>query len=225
MAAQLTQSAGPIPFDQYAYNSSCYLRDEFFGGVGVTGSIGDLGWNFNGGSVSAGGGTTNEPGLYTLATGGSSGTTCSIYTHGTATMFTPGTHDLVWRVRVNTNDANTTIQIGMQDSVTSVTPTNGCYFQKLDADTNWFAVSRAAGTQTGTRTDTGIAITTSFTTFRIVRTASAQVDYYINGILVATHTTNIHAANCNTVLAIKNSAAADKTMSVGFFSLLVPVTR
>lgn len=223
MAAQLTTAAGPLSFDPYDYRGACYLRDEFFGGAGVTGSIGDLGWNSNGGSVLSGGGTTDEPGLYTLATGASSGVTCSIYTQGTAAMFVPGTHDLVWRVRLNTNDANTTVHVGIQDSVTSVTPTNGCYVQKLDADTNWFAVSRAAGTQT--RTDTGVACSTAFVTVRIVRTASTQVNYFINGVLVASHVTNIHAATCNTVVAIKNSAAADKTLSVGFFSLLVPVRR
>lgn len=223
--AILSAAAGAMLLEQYDYRTSSYLRDEFFGGVGVTGSIGDLGWNFNGGSVTAGGGTADEPGLYTLATGGSSGVTCSLYTQGTAAMFVPGTHDLVWRIRLNTNDANTTVHAGIQDSVTSVAPANGCYFQKLDADTNWFAVSRAANVQTGTRTDTGVAVSTSFVTFRIVRTGSAQVAYYIGGQLVALHSANIHAANCNTVLAIKNSAAADKTLSVGFFSMLVPVAR
>jgi len=225
MAGVLTQAAGPLPFDPYDYRTTCYLRDEFFGGAPASGSIGDLGWNTNGGSIAQGGGTTNEPGFYTLATGGSSATTATIYTQGSASVFAPGTFDLVWRVRLNTVDTNTAAHIGMQDSVTTVAPTNGHYFQKLDADTNWFAVSRAAGAQVGTRTDTGIAIDTAFIAFRIVRTASARADFYINGVLVASHSANIHAANTNTVVGIVNSAAANKTISIGYFSMTVPVTR
>lgn len=225
MAGILTQAAGPLPFDPYDYRTTCYLRDEFFGGAAASGSIGEIGWNTNGGFIAQGGGTTNEPGFYTLATGGSSGTTATIYTQGSANVFAPGTFDLVWRVRLNQVDVNTATHVGMQDSVTTVAPTNGHYFQKLDADTNWFAVSRAAGVQTGTRTDTGIAIDTAFITFRIVRTASAQANFYINGALVATHTTNIHAANCNAVVGIVNSAAANKTISIGFFQMIAQVTR
>lgn len=216
-------AGGPGAFADY--RSWVYLRDEFFGGAAASGSIGELGWNTNGGSIAQGGGTTNEPGFYTLATGGSSGTTATIYTQGSASVFVPGTFDLVWRVRLNTVDTNTAAHIGMQDSVTTVAPTNGHYFQKLDADTNWFAVSRAAGAQVGTRTDTGIAIDTAFITFRIVRTASTRVDFYINGTLVASHSTNIHAANTNTVVGIVNSAAANKTISIGYFSIAVSVTR
>lgn len=225
MAAQLYSAAGPIPFDPYDYRTTVYLRDDFFGGAASTGSIGEMGWNTLGGSIANGGSTTNEVGFYTLSTGGSSGTTATVYTQGSANVFVPGNFDLVWRVRVNTVDVNTTVQAGIQDSVTSLSPTNGHYFQKLDADTNWFAVSRAAGVQTGTRTDTGVAIDTNFITFRIVRTASAQADFYINDALVASHRTNIHAANTNTVVGILNSAAAIKTVAIGFFSILVQVTR
>ena len=225
MAGVLTQAAGPLPFDPYDYRTTCYLRDEFFGGAAASGSIGELGWNTNGGFIDQGGGTTNEPGFYTLSTGGSSATTATIYTQGSSNVFAPGTFDLVWRVRLNQVDVNTATHVGIQDSVTTVAPTNGHYFQKLDADTNWFAVSRAAGVQTGTRTDTGIAIGTSFITFRVVRTGSALAEFYINGELVATHSTNIHAVNCNTVVGIVNSAAANKTISIGFFQMIVPVTR
>ena len=219
----MTPAAGPVPALDCNYRTVVCLVDEFWGGAAVSGSIGESGWNTNGGSITQGGGATNEPGLYTLATGGSSGTTATIYTQGSASVFTPGSWDLIWRVILGTNDANTTVHVGMQDSVTTVTPTNGSYFQKLDADTNWFCVTRAAGSET--RTDSGVAVSTSAIVFRQVRTASSRVAFFINDVLVCSHTATIHATNTNAVLAIKNSAAANKTISTGYFNMRATVTR
>ncbi len=59
--------------------------------------------------------------------------------------------------------------------------------------TNWVAVTRQASTNTVT--DTGIALATGYNNFRFVITAGTNVLFYINGSLVATHSTNIPTAN------------------------------
>lgn len=219
----LTPAAGPQPYDRCDSKTAVCLKDEFWGGVDVTGSIGEIGWNLNGGSISACAGIVGDPGCYALSTTTSSGNVASIYTQGSANVFAPGSWDITWRVQLGQVDANTTVHIGMQDSVTTVTPTNGSYFQRLDADTNLFCVTRAAGVET--RTDSGIAATTNTITLRQIRYESALVEFYINGALVCSHTNNIHSANTNAVLAIKTSTTAAKVVNVRLFSLRASVSR
>lgn len=220
----LTPAAGPLggsPCDN-ARTMVC-LKDEFWGGAGSTGLIGELGWNVNGGAIDPCAGIVGDPGCFALSTTTSSGNVSTIYTQGSASIFAAGSWDVTWRLQLVQVDANTTFHVGMQDSVTTVTPTNGSYFQRLDTDTNLFCVTRAAGVET--RTDSGVAASTNNIWVRQVRTHSALVQFYINDVLVCSHTTNIHSANTNTVLAIKTSAAAAKTINARFFSLKAEVAR
>lgn len=221
----VTSLAGPLSQNQCDdYTRYVCLRDEFFGGAAATGLIGEIGWNVFGGNISTGGGIANEIGFYILGSSTTINTTSTIYTQGSGSVIAPGSWDIVWRVRGSGKDANATMQVGVQDTVTTVTPSNGIYFQALDGDTNWFCVTRAAGVQT--RTDSGVAVsTTAFQALRHVRSGSASVSFYINGIPVCTHTTNIHAVNTNSVVAIKNSAAANKSIDIGLFALRAEVTR
>lgn len=221
----VSSTAGPVTSNPCVdYTRYICLKDEFFGGAAVTGMIGAMGWNSNGGSTAQGGGVANEPGFYLLSTGTTINTTESIYTQGSSSVIAAGSWDLAFRVRGDSKDGNTTMQVGLQDNVISVSPTNGSYFQALDGDTNWFCVTRSGGVQT--RTDSGVAVSTSaFQMLRQVRTGNDSVTFSINGATVCSHTTNLHSVNTNTTVAIKNSAASNKNMAVGFFNLVIPVTR
>lgn len=220
----LTPAAGPLggsPCDN-ARTMVC-LKDEFWGGTLSTGLIGELGWNLFGGNVSTCGSIAGDPGCYSVTTTNAPGNVTTMYTQGSSSVFAPGSWDISWRVQLVQVDANTTFHVGMQDSVTTVTPTNGSYIQRLDGDTNLYCVTRAAGVET--RTDSGVAASTNNIWVRQVRTSSALVQFYINDVLVCSHTTNIHSTNTNTVLAIKTSAAAAKTINARFFSLKAEVAR
>lgn len=221
----LTPAAGPVTSSPCSeYTRYVCVRDDFLGGAAATGLIGELGWQANGGATSTAGGVANEPGFYVISTGGTSNTTASIYTQGSSSVIAAGSWDLAFRVRGDSKDGNTTMQVGLQDNVISVSPTNGSYFQALDGDTNWFCVTRSGGVQT--RTDSGVAVSTSaFQMLRQVRTGNDSVTFSINGATVCSHTTNLHSVNTNTTVAIKNSAASNKNMAVGFFNLVIPVTR
>lgn len=80
---------------------------------------------------------------------------------------------------------------GQVTNISTVEPSDGDYFI-LDASSgNWFAKSATASTRTST--DTGVAGTiNTWRTFRIEATAT-RVRFWIDGALVATHTTNIYA--------------------------------
>lgn len=220
----LTPAAGPLggsPCDN-ARTMVC-LKDEFWGGVGVTGSIGDIGWNVNGGSVAPCAGIVGDPGCFALSTTTSSGNVSTIYTQGSANIFAAGSWDVAWRLQLVQVDANTTFHVGMQDSVTTVTPTNGSYFQRLDTDTNLFCVTRAAGAET--RTDSGIAASTNNVWLRQRRTGNLMVEFYVDDVLVCSHTTHIHSVNTNVVLGIKTSTTAAKLINARFFNLQAEVSR
>lgn len=71
-----------------------------------------------------------------------------------------------------------------------VDPSDGIYFRQIAAG-NWFAVTRVGAVETAT--DTGIVQSTTFRLFRI-RCRAGIVNFYIDGVLVATHTTNLVAS-------------------------------
>lgn len=70
----------------------------------------------------------------------------------------------------------------------------GAYFRREFTETNWHAVTTdGVGT---TDTDTGIPFTDSvWYFFEIKQPTTGTVEFYINQILVATHTTNIYTAD------------------------------
>lgn len=68
-------------------------------------------------------------------------------------------------------------------------PADGMYFEHKSGDTNWYAVTRASSTET--RTDTGVAFAAgAFAAFEISFSAT-EIRFWINGVAVATNTTNI----------------------------------
>jgi hypothetical protein len=86
-------------------------------------------------------------------------------------------------------------RVGFGNQGFSFPDQHGVWFEHLNADTNWFAVCRSNSVQT--RADTGVAwvnqgyLNGSWTKFRIVWTHGTNVKFYINGVLVATISTNI----------------------------------
>lgn len=104
----------------------------------------------------------------------------------------------------------------------TVAMNNGIYFEKLDANTNWFGVTNNAGVST--RTDTGVAVDTSFGYFEIKKRTGA-IGFWINGALVATNTTNIPTTDLNYCTQIINSAAANKTLDHEYYQQQVFLSR
>lgn len=74
-------------------------------------------------------------------------------------------------------------------------PTDGVYFRRLDGagEGNWFAVSRASSAETVT--DTGVASGASWTTLGFEIVSTSLIRFYVNGTLVASHSTHIPTAN------------------------------
>ena len=192
-------------------------EDDFIWGSSSSGLIGELGW-LSSGTISVVGGSGVNQGVYRLDTSSVSGTHTRI-SMATSASFDPAlTYTIRWIAKLNTNDANTTIRLGAANSVAGAPPNHGIYFEKLDNDTNWFCVTRATSSET--RTDSGIAVSTSYAEFKLIRT-SAGVRFYINDTLVATHTATIPTVFLAVYAYIINSAAASKTVDVDYASLVL----
>jgi hypothetical protein len=204
----------------YDYTKYIRLQDDFLSSGTSTLNVGSLGWSVGNGATTMLAPETNAIGIVRRSTGTSTGTTASLY-------LSNGTHDvlnsthtftIIWRCRVPSSDATTTVRIGAANSSTSATPNEGIYFEKLDADTNWFAVTRSSSTQAA-RTDTNVAVGSSFDVFRIM-CAGGVITFYINGILVATRSTNVPTSTgVNPGTTITNSENAAKFLEHDYFEL------
>ena len=194
------------------------LQEDFITGAVSSGTIGTLGWT-SAGTITAQLGEANRPGILRLDTTAVAATVARIGIIGSAIYLSDVPHQITWAARLNTNDANTTVRIGEMNANTANPPTSGIYLEKLDGDTNWFCVARSAGVQT--RTDSTIAVSTSFVTLFFSRDSSG-VQYQINGTSVcSTISTNVPTGTMAWAVQIVNSAAAAKTLDVDYtqFSL------
>lgn len=200
----------------YPYRSMLEQQDDFMGGNTVSGNIGVLGWSSAGTLTAALSSTANRPGVIQLDTTAVSPTQARINFGQNSVVFDPATpHSVLWVLQLNTNDANTTIRFGASNPVQNNPPTHGIYIEKLDADTNWFCVTRAGGVQT--RTDSTVAVDTNFHTFTYTRTSSGVVFSIDSTSVCGTHTTNIPTTFIDPVVFIINSAAASKTVTIDYY--------
>ena len=171
--------------------------DDFIHSGGVTsGTIGELGWTWykNATATLTHYTVVGHPGCVYITTPNASDIG-SIYANPSQYMFLSGVTEYrqVWVMREPTTDVGTMdVRFGIMDNVTYAAVANGIYFE-LDAGgtsaTNW--VARTYSASSNTDTDTGVAYSVAgWKKFEIWYTAAA-VKFYINGALVATHTTNI----------------------------------
>ncbi len=113
---------------------------------------------------------------------------------------------LIMRSKQPNTDAELDRVLGFLDSAISLTPTNGVFFRS-DGVGNWFAVCRAGGVEAGTAVDTGQALDDVWRKFEIRQTSTDVVVFLIDDVVVATHQTNIPAADLMLRGAIFDSGA------------------
>jgi len=208
------------------------IMEDFVGGSNTAKNIGSLGWNI---TIGGGGGIANGLvsgemennvlGTIQIDSGAENNGTaitlenavnqCPIY-------YAQGNMTTIIRVRnIQAADANTTLRIGL---VTYARTNNdgvqhGMYF-KATGTGNWYAVTANAGILT--TTDTGIAQSTSYKQFKIVTNSNcSSIAFYIDGVLKATHTTNLPTKSLSGYLQIDNAATTSMKMNVDYFYLKV----
>lgn len=184
--------SGPDPSDP---TSPFFVRDHFLAASTESGEVGDLNWSFTNGSMVSSGAITGRPGAITRRSGTTASQIASLHlgAAGPNTIATFANHGVnVWRFQLANTDL-ASFRFGSMTDLASNTPLNGCYFERLSTDTNWFFVTRSAGVQT--RTDTGVATSTGLITLRWRQISGTSVGWQVNGSVEQTVSTNIPAAS------------------------------
>lgn len=158
--------------------------DDFSTGSTGSGNVGKLGWALTNGTITY----VNPPpaGRVGIARRTSSATANQVnafYPRLTATagiFLADALWDVTFIVAFVTPNANLIARIGLADTPDGNPPTNGAYFEKLAADTQWFGVTRAASSQTRTA-QMGTVPTTTYQRFRVRRISSTQIGFSIDG--------------------------------------------
>lgn len=168
--------------------------DDFIVASTETGEVGALSWSFTNGSMVSANAEQYHPGIITRRSGTTAAQIASFYPGGAGTT-TRFRYDewteCTYIIACVTTGTDFAVRVGIISDATSNTPANGAYFEKLAADTAWFRVTRAASTET--RNTTSVNISTSWVKFTVKKNG-ANIEFYINGTLNGTHTTNIMAA-------------------------------
>lgn len=210
----------------YNYRNTIALQEEFISGTAGTGSIGALGWTATGGTISQGAPETNHPGILRRATSAVINTVALLRNIGSNNAFQGAAqnYQFRWIVRLNQTDADTKLRVGITEYCVADPCTHGIYFEKLGTDTNWTCVTRTSSVET--KTDSSVAADTSWHTFHVIRSLS-QADFYLDGALVCSNTTNLPSPTVQLLLDLLliNTAAADKTVDVDYADFMYSISR
>lgn len=204
----------------YNYYNTFALQEDFITASTGSGQIGVLGMGSAGGTSLYLPSIANHPGLFRRDTSAASGTiaTLILFPADSQAIDAASTHEILWILRLNTNDSNTTVRIGAANSPSANPPNNGIYLEKLDGDTNWFCVSRVGAVQT--RTDSGVAVSTNFMNV-MYRQVSGSAVFFINNASICSHSTTMPTGQINPFTQIVNSSAASKTLDHDYFHVIV----
>lgn len=187
-------------------------------------TVGQLGWNKGGtGSHASSFGVTaaDHPGILRIDTGA---TISSVsYMRGAATtggsFLAAANFEMLWVFRLNTNDSDTAMRFGFGADGAANPPTNGVYVEKLLADTQWFGVTRASGSEN--RTAALASCDTNWHKVRIRRRDASTIAFSIDDGTELTQTATIPSAALTPFAHITNGAGASKTLDFDFFSLRI----
>jgi hypothetical protein len=198
------------------------LRDDFSFASTESGEIGELGWGFTNGTWGIVNPEEHHPGTCRRTSTAVSGTVASSFPGGggtAAAVRMDQVDQMTWIIKPTTADVDFDLRFGLASDFTDQTPTNGVYFEKLAADTNWFAVTRISDVETP-RTDTGVAFAASWIKLTLRRVDSDTVAFSVNGGAEVEVSTNVPIAS--NVLAfgfhIVPQSANARSVDVDFFS-------
>lgn len=214
------------------------LTEDFCGGLGTAGNIGNLGWNINniGGAptITSQGGEVNRWGVLRLQTSGTSGQGGNIVLSGNTptTLSARPEVGTIIRFSLKINSATllqTAIRVGVADTPAAAQPANGIYFEYVSAAGagNWVGVCRSGGTQAATANLLAGDLNT-WHRFQIRYNAANSVYFSVDGGVEVQVTGNIPA---NTVgvqpsIRIVTSQNATKNIDLDYFQItLTGITR
>ena len=216
------------------------LKDDFIGGSLESGEIGKLGWSFTGTNAVAShvaSPTGNNPGIKGLATEAviNSPAILMLANGVTDTTFLPTSlFDVTYIVNVG-SIAGIKVRVGVSNDWTNYTNSvRGAWFvfntgatDEGSSVTKWATVTRNASTTTFNNTTiANVSAGSTVYKLRIVRTSATAIDFYIDGVLMFTHSTNLPSAAVLPGIYVESLAAVTpKSINIDYFRLKLSVSR
>jgi fibronectin-binding autotransporter adhesin len=183
------------------------LQDDFLGqcwGQDNYSGLGDTNWTTYSttaqaySTITQGTAVANHPGICTLTTlAGANGTGVGFAKWASSYS---DVNRMVWVFQIP-NVTTVTVRLGIMTTLTVTgQPTDGAYLQLSSANTHFRAVTRNGGVETNT--DTGItAVNNTWYQLELRHNAAGNWEYYLNGTLVSTNTTNLPTGTAEQVTA------------------------
>jgi hypothetical protein len=197
------------------------VSDDFVSGTIAAGQIGSLGWTLSGGPAAAfQPSEANHPGIVRRDTSATISTVAYTVLRQSSTsgvILPSASFDMTWVFRANQTDPDTRIRIGMSSDISSDTPVDAIYIEKILTDTQWFGVCRASSVQT--RTPVLATVDTGWHKIRIRRIDANTIGFTFDAAAEVTLATNVPTAVCSVGFHIFNGAAASKTLDIDLFRL------
>jgi len=223
------------PLGRVNPETTVQLTDEFIGGSLETGEIGELGWAFTNPTVTHVDGVSNHPGIKNIASAATTGNISSFHlgTSQSAGSIDPDEYfDITYIVRPQTNTLQE-LRVGMQIGYSASPATGGIYFihdtntpnssetgAANPTTTEWACVTRSSSTST--LTDANVTVSTNtWYKLRIRRLSATQIEFFIDGASVCTHSTNIPTTAELSGIQIEPLEDVSKTTDVDYFHLEV----
>ena len=214
VAAAIAAAADPV--------DALVVSDDFISGTVGAGAIGNLGWYQAGGTVSHVAGEADHPGIVRRETGTTSNTvayTCLRSTPTTGPVSLADAFDATWVFRLNTADANTRARLGFSVNWSINAPTDAIYLEKLESDTAWFGVARAASTQT--RSAALGTADTDWHRLRIRRIDASTVGFTLDDGAEVTVAADVPAVAAQPGTHLVNTTTDNKTLDHDLFTLAI----
>jgi hypothetical protein len=211
------------------YNQS-RVFDDFVHAATATNTIGSQGWTLTTGTVSYQAATSARMGVLRAATTVANSGSVAI-SLGTTLPVVLGNGITVWEAYVSiptlggATTAAFTTYVGLQDTTAATEAANGVYFvyDGIAAGTiNWACRTSAASTRTSTNSGVAVSAGAWYKLTAVVNAGATAVDFYINNLWVANHTTNIPTAPSapNLKIAAGAVSVAAKTTDIDYFNLI-----
>lgn len=205
------------------------FKDDFVWMSSENGEAGELTWGFTNGSFNAVAPQANHPGVAERRSSNTTNQVSSMFSNvigSNPSIRFDQMDTLYWIIQPQQTNADFNIRFGLFSNVTTNTPTDGVYFERLAADTSWFGVSRASSVET--RTAALATFDTNWIKLRIRRIDASTVGFAVNGGAETTLTTDIPAGATDLVIGlhIMPTAGVTRFVYLDFFSLkLLAQTR
>lgn len=199
--------------------NTVYEADDFVGGGTTSAVIGKFLWTYTGGTFNGQAGESGHPGIQRRDTGTTISTNAYTVAKQTNLLVASELFDTTLVVRLNTNDTDTLVRLGIATGASVNPPSDGMYVEKLAADTSWFGVTRVGNVQT--RTSALGATSTGWVKFRVRRIDSSTVGFTMDSGAEVFATSNLATGAANLAIVINNATAVSKTIDVDFVDLRI----